>query len=103
MREVEGLLHCVVTDGFRRRNHEFRREILQGRWRLRCGSLRGKGEESMGISGVYMGRPFGIESNGGEGDGHGDGFQWRSNGRRLGKALTGGSHLSVVEKKKKIK
>jgi hypothetical protein len=48
---------------------------------------------------MQMGRRFGIESNGGEGDGRGDGFQWRSNGRRLGKALIGGSHLSVVKKK----
>jgi hypothetical protein len=42
---------------------------------------------------------FWLESNGGEGGGQGDGFQWRSNGQRLGKALTGGSHLSVVKKK----
>jgi hypothetical protein len=33
---------------------------LQGQWHLRCGSLRGKGEESVGNSGVYMGRPFGV-------------------------------------------
>jgi hypothetical protein len=72
-----------------------RREICET-WRR---EPKGKRKEMVESSGVYKGRLFGVWEGRGRGGIDGKRSQWRSNGRRLGKALTGGFHLSVVKKK----
>jgi hypothetical protein len=56
---------------------------------------RGKREEMVGNSGVYMGRPFGVWEEREEGRDRRRRFPVRSNGRRLKVKLTDGAHLSA--------